>query len=68
MAANPELNKLINKAKRLGRHKTKKAAVTAALEEYVHRREQVVILDLAGTIDYYSDYDPKRSRRSKLGR
>ena len=30
---------LINQAKRIGRHKTKKEAVTAALEEYVRYRE-----------------------------
>ena len=67
MITNPELNKLINKAKRAGRHKTKRAAVTAALEEYVRRREQLAILDLAGTIDYYPDYNYKRSRHRKLG-
>ena len=65
MATNLALDdKLINKAKRVGRHKTKKDAVTAALEEYVRRREQLAILDLAGTIDYYPDYDYKRSRGS----
>jgi len=31
-------NKLIEDAKRVGRHKTKKEAVTAALAEYVARR------------------------------
>jgi Arc/MetJ family transcription regulator len=67
MATNLALDdKLINKAKRVGRHKTKKDAVTAALEEYVRRREQLAILDLAGTIDYYPDYDYKRSRQRKL--
>ena len=68
MATNLALDdKLINKARRVGRHKTKKDAVTAALEEYVRRREQLAILDLAGTIDYYPDYDYKRSRQPKLG-
>ena len=51
----------------MGQHKTKKDAVTAALEEYVRRREQLAILDLAGTIDHYPDYDYKRSRQRKLG-
>ena len=58
---------LINHAKRIGRHKTKKEAVTAALEEYVRRREQAAILELAGSIEYFPDYDYKRLRRRKRG-
>ena len=44
-------DKLIERAKQIGKHKTKKEAVTAALEEYVQRREQLRILELAGKID-----------------
>ena len=58
---------LINRAKRIGRHKTKKEAVTAALDEYVRRREQAAILELAGSIEYFPDYDYKRLRRRKRG-
>ena len=58
---------LINRAKRIGRHKTKKEAVTTALEEYVRRFEQAAILELAGSIEYFPDYDYKRLRRRKRG-
>ncbi len=44
MATNRAIDdRLIEDAKRIGRHKTKKEAVTAALEEYVRRREQLVV-------------------------
>jgi Arc/MetJ family transcription regulator len=56
---------LIVKAQRIGKHKTKKDAVTSALTEYIRRREQLQILDLAGTIEYYPDYDYKKLRRTK---
>ena len=58
-------DRLINDAKRIGGHKTKKEAVTAALEEYLRRREQLRILELAGRIDYAPNYDYKRLRRRK---
>lgn len=41
-------------------HRTKTTAVTAAFEEYVHKRRQQRILDLAGNIEYEPDYDYKR--------
>ena len=64
MATNLALDdKLIDEARRVGRHVTKKAAVTAALEEYVMRRKQLEILKLAGTIDYDPEYDYKKIRQ-----
>ena len=66
MATNLALDdKLIEAARRIGKHKTKKEAVTAALEEYVRYRRQLRVLDLAGTIDYAPDYDYKAERREK---
>ncbi|REJ89819.1 MAG: type II toxin-antitoxin system VapB family antitoxin [Planctomycetota bacterium] len=56
---------LIEDARRVGRHKTKKAAVTAALKEYVQRRKQLEILELFGTIDYDPKYNYKTERRRK---
>lgn len=53
---------LIERAKDMGGHRTKRAAVTAALEEYVGRRERLKLLDLFGTIDYDDDYDYKAER------
>lgn len=63
MATNLALDdKLIEAARRIGKHKTKKEAVTAALEEYVRYRRQLRMLDLSGTIDYDPSYDYKAER------
>ena len=51
MATNLELDdRLIMQAVKLGGHRTKKAAVTQALAEYVSHLEQAGILDLFGKI------------------
>ncbi|HSN81451.1 MAG TPA: type II toxin-antitoxin system VapB family antitoxin [Polyangiales bacterium] len=64
MATNLALDdSLIAEAQKLGGHRTKKAAVTAALEEYVRRRKQLELRKLFGTIDYDEDYDYKRGRK-----
>ncbi len=66
MATNLALDdRLIEEARRMGKHKTKKAAVTAALEDYVRRRKQLEVLELVGKIEYYPDYDHKILRRGK---
>jgi len=66
MATNLALDdRLIEEARKLGRHRTKKETVTAALDEYVRRRKQLEILSLAGTIDYDEAYDYKRERGRK---
>lgn len=56
-------DKLVLKALRLGRHKTKKEAVSTALVEYIHQLEQERILSMFGSVDYDSDYDYKKQRR-----
>jgi Arc/MetJ family transcription regulator len=58
-------DRLIAEAQTLGHHRTKKEAVTAALDEYVQRRKQQKILSLFGTIDYDEAYDYKRERRKR---
>lgn len=64
MATNLALDdNLIEEARRIGDHKTKKEAVTAALDEYIRRRKQLQILDLFGTIDFDPDYDYKKMRQ-----
>ena len=68
MATNLDIeNSLLEAAMRAGGHKTKKAAVTQALMEYVQKRNQASVVDLFGTIDFDDDYDYKgeRSRDSK---
>ena len=58
-------DKLIEEAKAVGKHKTKKAAVTEALEEYVRRRKQLEITKLFGSIDYDESYDYKAQRKRR---
>jgi Arc/MetJ family transcription regulator len=57
--------KLLEEAHRLGGHRTKKATVNEALQEYVERRSRRKILELFGTIDYDPDYDYKEERRRR---
>jgi Arc/MetJ family transcription regulator len=64
MATNLALDdKLIRAAQKAGGHRTKKAAVTAALEEYVRRRKQLELRGFFGKVDYEEGYDHKRGRR-----
>ncbi len=56
-------DRLIERARRVGRHKTKKEAVTAALDEYIRRRRQWRLLPRFGTITYDPRYDYKAERR-----
>lgn len=63
MATNLQLDdELIQKAVKLGGHKTKKAAVSEALIEYIQNLEQKKILLMFGTVDYDPEYDYKQQR------
>jgi hypothetical protein len=64
MATNLALDdKLIEQAVSLGNHKTKREAVTAALEEYIRQRKRLGILEMFGKLDYHPDYDHKKLRK-----
>jgi Arc/MetJ family transcription regulator len=66
MATNLALDDgLIEAARKVGKHRTKKEAVTAALAEYIQRRKQLQILDSFGTVDFDPAYDYKTERRKK---
>ncbi len=66
MATNLALDdRLIEEARRIGRHKTKKEAVTAALTEYVKRRRRLRIVEMFGTVEYDPQYDYKAERRRR---
>jgi len=58
-------DRLIEQAQKLGRHKTKKDTVNAALDEYIRRRKQAALIPLFGAIEYDSSYDYKRERARK---
>jgi hypothetical protein len=55
-------DQLIEDAREIGKHKTKKAVVTEALKEYIEKREQIKIIGLFGSIDYDPDYNYKEQR------
>ncbi len=64
MATNLALDdKLIIKAQKIGHHKTKKEAVTAALKEYISLKKQLEIVDLFGTIDFDKSFNYKKARK-----
>lgn len=63
MATNLAIDdELLEEAKMIGGHKTKKEVVTEALKEYIQVRKQLVIIKFFGTIEYDSDYDYKSRR------
>jgi hypothetical protein len=65
MATNLSLDpKLIEQAVKVSGERTKKAAVTRALEEFIARRKQKHLLDLMGKLewDVAFDYEAERSR------
>jgi Arc/MetJ family transcription regulator len=64
VATNLDLDdELVEAARTLGRHKTKREAVNRALDEYVRWLRQQAILDQFGTIQYDPKYDYKRQRK-----
>ncbi len=64
MATNLAIDdKLIEEARLIGKHVTKKGAVTEALIEYIQRRKQIEILELFHSIDYDPEYDYKERRK-----
>ena len=58
-------DKLIDEARLIGGHKSKKAAVTAALEEYIQRRKQLEMTRVFGKIEFDPAYDHKTERSSR---
>ena len=62
LALDPEL---IDRALKVSGEKTKKAAVTRALEEFIARRGQKRLVELMGKLEWDPafDYKAERSRR-----
>ncbi|MDR0459493.1 MAG: type II toxin-antitoxin system VapB family antitoxin [Coriobacteriales bacterium] len=56
---------LIEQVMSLARVKTKREAVNTALHEYVLNRSRSKLSDLAGSIDFYDDYDYKALREGR---
>ena len=63
MATNLALDPaLLERAFAVSGEKTKKAAVTRALEEFIARREQRRLVGLFGSLEWDAGYDYKRER------
>jgi len=64
MATNLKLDDtLIAEAVRIGGHRTKQAAVSAAIAEYVDRRHRLQLLELEGKVEFDPGWDYKKLRR-----
>ena len=64
MATNLAIDdRLLDEAQKIGGHRTKKATVTEALQEYIQRRKQAKILELFGTVEFDPAHDYKKQRR-----
>ncbi len=53
---------LIERALKVSGERTKKAAVTKALEEFIARRRQKRLLDVIGKLEWDSSFDYKSER------
>jgi hypothetical protein len=63
MATNLSIDpKLIDQALKLSGERTKKAAVTRALQEFIARREQKRLTELFGQLEWDAEYDYKAGR------
>jgi Arc/MetJ family transcription regulator len=63
MATNLSIDpELIQRALIVSGERTKKAAVTRALQEYIARREQKRLAELFGKLEWDSEYDYKQDR------
>ena len=63
MATNLSIDpELLNKALQVSGEKTKKAAVTQALVEFIAKRERARVKELFGQLEWDVDYDYKQER------
>ena len=66
MATNLAIDpRLLERALAISGVRTKKEAVTIALEEFIRRRAQAKIVESFGTLDWDDSYDYKEDRRSR---
>jgi Arc/MetJ family transcription regulator len=56
---------LLDEAKRLGGHPTKRAAVNEALKEYIQRRKRLGALKAFGSFDFDPDFNYKEERKKR---
>jgi len=56
---------LLERARRVGKLRTKKETVTQALTEFIQRRQQRKILKALGTIEFRKGWDYKKDCRDR---
>lgn len=56
---------LLERARRVGKLRTKKETVTQALTEFIQRRRQRAVLKALGTIEFRKGWDYKKDRRGR---
>jgi len=56
---------LLEEARIVGKHATKKAVVNEALAEYIQRRKQAEIIKLFHSVEYDQNYDYKKQRQKQ---
>ena len=62
LAIDPDL---LDRVLEVSGERTKKAALTLALQEFIARRQQKRVLDLMGKLDWDKSYDYKAERSRK---
>ena len=62
LAIDPDL---LDRALEVSGERTKKAAVTKALQEFIAQRQQKRVLDLMGKLEWDQSYDYKAERSRK---
>lgn len=66
MATNLAIDEtLLDKALRIGGHRTKRATVNEALEEYIRRRGRLKALKAFGTVEFDPKFSYKRARKRR---
>ena len=66
MATNLALNdRLLSRAMKIGILRTKRETVNTALQEFIDRRRQKRILELAGKIRFRRNWDYKKDRTDR---
>ncbi len=58
-------DRLVKRAVKLGRFKTKEQAVNTAVTEFIQRHQRRLILNLSGKIQFDTEWDYKRMRRGR---
>ncbi len=68
MATNLDIDpRLLDQARKIGGHRTKREAVNAALAEYIAHRRRIELVRARGTVDFVDGFDRvrRKARRNR---